>query len=192
MLQKAIETKPFEKTNTNTILIVDPAAEIQNITLSTAARLGSLKGARIGIVDNAKHMALPLLKELEVILKTEYGASTFNYYRKDNASIPMPPESMAAMAASSDAVVHGVADCGSCITWGLHDSIEFEKLGKPAVNVITSGFTVAAKARARTLSMQDHPVVAVQHPLANKTDAEVKAMAREIAKQVVDGLVASH
>src|ERR1700733_8160186 len=113
MLQKEIETKPFEKTNTNTILIVDPAAEIQNITLSTASRLGSLKGARIGIVDNAKHMALPLLKELEVILKTEYGASTFNYYRKDNASIPMPPESMAAMAASSDAVVHGVADCGS-------------------------------------------------------------------------------
>jgi hypothetical protein len=133
-----------------------------------------------------------LLKELEVILKTEYDTSSFNYYRKDNASIPMPPDSMAAMVASSDAVIHGVADCGSCITWGLHDSIEFEKLGRPAVTVITSGFTVAAKARARTLSMQDHPVVAVQHPLANKTDTEVKAMARQIAKQVVGGLVASH
>ena len=191
MLPKTVEAKRPEQANANTILIVDPAAEIQSVALSTASRLSSLKGARIGIVDNAKHMALPLLKELEIVLATEYGASSFNYYRKDNASIPMPLESMATMAASSDAVVHGVADCGSCITWGLHDSIEFEKLGTPAVNFITSGFTMAAKARARTLNMQDHPVVAVQHPLANKTDAEVKAIARQVAQQVVNGLVAS-
>lgn len=192
MLQKTVDAKTNEQTDADTILIVDPAAELQSVTLSIAPRLTSLKDARIGIVDNAKHMALPLLKELESVLTAEYGASSFNYYRKDNASIPMPTDSMAVMAASSDAVVHGVADCGSCITWGLHDLIQFEKLGTPAVNVITSGFSVAAKARARTLNMQEHPVVTVQHPLANRTDAEVKAMARQIAKQVVSSLVSNH
>jgi hypothetical protein len=171
------------------IVIVNPAAEVQDILLSMAPRLSSLRGARVGIVDNAKHMALPLLKALESILKTEYGVASFNYYRKENASIPMPRDAMDAMAKASDAVVHGVADCGSCITWGLHDSVAFEKLGVPAVNVITAGFSLAAKARARTLGMQDHPVIAVQHPLANRTTAEVENFAKEIAYQVTSGLV---
>jgi hypothetical protein len=188
MLLEKVEASKLEP---DTILIVDPAAELHNVALVTAPRLSSLKGKRIGIVDNAKHMALPLLKQLEIILESEYGASAFNYYRKENASIPMPPDFMAKMVANSDAVIHGVADCGSCITWGLHDSIEFEKRGVPAVNVITAGFSVAAKARVRTLNMQEHPFVTVQHPLANKTDAEVKVMAQQIAKQVVSGLVTS-
>jgi hypothetical protein len=174
------------------IVIVNPAAEVQEIFLSIAPRLSSLRGARIGIVDNAKHMALPLLKALESILQTEYGVASFNYYRKANASIPMPKGEMEAMAKASDAVVHGVADCGSCITWGLHDSVAFEKLGLPAVNVITTGFSLAAKARARTLGMQDHPIIAVQHPLANRTTSEVENFARQIASQVADGLVKVH
>jgi hypothetical protein len=192
MLLEKFDTKETETLPTSAvdeIVIVNPAAELQNISFSIATRLSSLRGARVGIVDNAKHMALPLLKALESILSTEYGVASFNYYRKENASIPMPKEEMDAMAKASDAVVHGVADCGSCITWGLHDSVAFEKLGVPAVNVITTGFSVAAKARARTLGMQEHPLVAVQHPLANRTTNEVENFARQIAYQVVSGLV---
>jgi hypothetical protein len=192
----------FEKFGTKTtdtppaaadeIVIVNPAAEIQDISLPIAPRLGSLRGARVGIVDNAKRMALPLLKALESILQAEYGVASFNYYRKENASIPMPKDAMDAMAKASDAVVHGVADCGSCVTWGLYDSVEFEKLGVPAVNVITTGFSAAAKVRARTLGMQDHPIVAVQHPLANRTTPEVEDFAKQIVHQVTSGLLHNH
>lgn len=174
------------------IVIVNPAAEIQDMSLSIAPRLRSLRGARVGIVDNAKRMALPLLKALESILQTEYGVASFSYFRKENASIPMPKDAMDAMAQASDAVVHGVADCGSCVTWGLYDSVQFEKLGVPAVNVTTTGFIGAAKVRARTLGMKDHPIVAVQHPLANRTTSEVQEFAKQIAHQVTRGLVTSH
>jgi hypothetical protein len=191
LLEKSPATKKSEKQE-DTLVVVDPAAELQSASVAAASRLNSIRGARVGIVDNAKHMALPFLKELEAILKDEYGVKSFNYFRKENASIPMPAEAMGAMAEQSDAVVHGVADCGSCITWGVHDSIEFEKRGVPAVTVITTGFSLAAKVRARTLNLEDHPIVGVLHPLANKTLADVKVMARQAAAQVVDGLVQSH
>jgi hypothetical protein len=40
--------------------------------------------------------------------------------------------------------------------------------------------------------MQDHPIIAVQHPLANRTTSEVENFARQIASQVADGLVKVH
>jgi hypothetical protein len=58
------------------------------------------------------------------------------------------------------------------------------------VTVITTAFAVAAKARSRVLGMQAHPIVAVPHPLASRSEAEVQAIAVAIADQVVAGLTA--
>jgi hypothetical protein len=56
------------------------------------------------------------------------------------------------------------------------------------VTIITTAFEVAAKARARVLGMQQHPIIVVKHPMASKTEAEVKVMAAEIVQRIVDGL----
>ena len=92
------------------ITIVDPAAEIETESRSIAPRLKSLQGARIGIIDNTKHMANRFLDATKALLETQYHVSGFEYYRKFSASVPTPPEVIERMAKSCDAIVHGVAD----------------------------------------------------------------------------------
>jgi len=92
------------------ITIVDPAAEIETENRSIAPRLNSLQGARIGIIDNTKHMANRFLDATRVLLETQYHVGGFEYFRKFSASVPTPPDVIERMAKSCDAIVHGVAD----------------------------------------------------------------------------------
>jgi hypothetical protein len=56
------------------------------------------------------------------------------------------------------------------------------------VCVITSAFELAARARARTLAMQDHPIVVMKHPLATRSEAEVRRFAEALVGEIVSGL----
>lgn len=94
----------------DTIVIVDPAAEDSATQEKLARRLGTLAGAHLGIIDNAKHMAGELLLEVERLLQQRYGVSQVTRYRKANPSVPTPPDVLARLAGSCNAVVHGVAD----------------------------------------------------------------------------------
>ena len=99
-----------ETTPGATIRVVDPAAEIESQSLPLAARVESLQGLRIGIIDNSKHMAESFLEATKVLLEQRYKVSGFEYYRKFSASVPTPPEILDGMTRSCDAVIHGVAD----------------------------------------------------------------------------------
>jgi hypothetical protein len=74
------------------------------------------------------------------------------------------------------------------VAWGLHDSVQFEKQGRPAVTVITTAFETAAGVRAVVLGLPDHPTVMVDHPLTGRSPAEVEAMAGAAAARVAAGL----
>jgi hypothetical protein len=51
-----------------------------------------------------------MLQSVEALLRDQYGVASFDYYLKDNASIPLPPDVVAKMATHCDAIVHGVGD----------------------------------------------------------------------------------
>jgi hypothetical protein len=94
----------------NTMIVVHPAAEDAVKTIRIAPRLPSLQNIALGVIDNSKHMAAPLLRAIEKELETRYGVRTQLRYKKANASVPTPPEKLAEFIASCDAVIHGVAD----------------------------------------------------------------------------------
>ena len=75
------------------------------------------------------------------------------------------------------------------MTWGLHDSVEMEQHGRPAVTVVTEAFEAAAVARATALGLPDHPRVMVAHPLASRRGDEVATMAAAAAASVAAALV---
>ena len=95
---------------TSEIIVVDPAAEDDVQKSALAPRLATLEGARVAVIDNAKHMAEEFLRETEALLKSRYGVAEVTYYRKRNASVPTPPEVLRDLVSKCDAVVHGVAD----------------------------------------------------------------------------------
>jgi hypothetical protein len=94
----------------HSMIVVHPAAEDVTRQLGLAARLPSLGDARVALIDNSKHNADRFLHTLETLLVRDYGVERVERYRKASPSVPTPPEILARLAASCDALGHGVAD----------------------------------------------------------------------------------
>jgi hypothetical protein len=73
------------------------------------------------------------------------------------------------------------------VSCGLRDVISFEESGRPGVLVASSVFAEAAEAQAEALGAPDARRVLVPHPIQDRTDDELQAMARD----AVDDLLAA-
>jgi hypothetical protein len=61
----------------------------------------------------------------------------------------------------------------------LHDAIALEKLGVPAVGVMTTKFVSAADLMARVLGADGYRYVAIDHPISSASDAALDLAARQ-------------
>ena len=71
----------------------------------------------------------------------------------------------------------------------MHDTLEFEARGLPSVFVASDVFDQAAKVQADALGGQPSYVL-VQHPIQDRTDDEMRAIADAAADDVVAALIA--
>ncbi len=69
---------------------------------------------------------------------------------------------------------------------GLRDVLEFEREGRPAVLVASDVFTGAADKQAQMLGQPNARRAFVPHPVQDRTDEEL----RDLARSVVDELLA--
>jgi len=65
------------------------------------------------------------------------------------------------------------------------DGILFEKLGVPAVSIVTDVFEATGHAMAQSWGLPDYKFLALPHPIANLTDAQLDQRAREIIPDIV-------
>jgi hypothetical protein len=73
------------------------------------------------------------------------------------------------------------------VSCGLRDVLELEGAGTPAVLVASSAFEQAARDQAAKLGQPDVRRVFVPHPIQDRTDDELRALARD----AVDALEAA-
>jgi hypothetical protein len=71
----------------------------------------------------------------------------------------------------------------------LHDAISAEKLGIPAVGVMTDRFLPTARAMANFLGLHEYPVACITHPISNNTAEQIRTKAAEIVAQSVSLLL---
>ena len=71
---------------------------------------------------------------------------------------------------------------------GLRDVLEFEADGRPAVLVASSAFTAAADRQAEMLGQPSARRVFVPHPIQDRTDDELREMARAAAAELAAAL----
>jgi hypothetical protein len=90
--------------------ILDPTVEPRKQPLTYVARPDSLKGKRIGLVENTKYNSDRLLQKIGAILVSEYGAADAKMWRKHNASVPAHDEIIDEARRGVDVVVAGVGD----------------------------------------------------------------------------------
>ena len=92
------------------IELLDPTVEAAKQPIAYVDRPGSLKGKRIGLIENTKYNSDKLLIRIGEILKTEYGASETRLFRKHNASVPAHEEIIQEVRKTCDVIVAGVGD----------------------------------------------------------------------------------
>jgi hypothetical protein len=83
-----------------------PTGAVDIRTHTLAPRLQSLRGARIGILDNHKEYADIVLGGVIDVLRRDYGVEQAKYWQKGYLGIASPYA--AEMAAQCDAVITGV------------------------------------------------------------------------------------
>jgi hypothetical protein len=71
----------------------------------------------------------------------------------------------------------------------MHDIRGLEQLGIVAVGVATTEFKVAAAAQSEALGY-DPAVVFVQHPIQDRTNEEIRALADNAVEQIMANLKA--
>jgi hypothetical protein len=90
--------------------ILDPTVEAVTQPIAYVDRPGTLKGKRIGLIENTKYNSDKLLIRIGEILKSEYGASETRMFRKHNSSVPAHDEIIQEVRKTCDVIVAGVGD----------------------------------------------------------------------------------
>jgi hypothetical protein len=91
------------------IRVFDPTAEDAPATNAGAARLTSLAGRTIGLLDNSKFRVRELLDHVEIILRARFGVAQVLRFRKPDASRPASPELLVDMQ-QCEAIIAAVGD----------------------------------------------------------------------------------
>ena len=73
-----------------------------------APRLASLKGARIGVLDNCKEFADTVLKGVIEVLRRDYGVEHVEFRRKPYPGATAGAALLGDMSAAYDCVINGV------------------------------------------------------------------------------------
>ena len=71
---------------------------------------------------------------------------------------------------------------------GLRDVIEFEALGRPGVLVASDAFAQAAGEQVHLLGQPKLAYALAPHPIQDRTDDELRAMAREAVDELLSAI----
>jgi hypothetical protein len=133
--------------------LVDPTTAPAAADSALAAPLGSLAGRNVALIKNAWPSWHRMVDRLGALLADREGGSATQQYLVPNGSAA-DPEQLALIAASADAAVVGLANCGSCTAWSHHDAVVLAALGVPVVLVVTSEFTSLVDALATSTGVR--------------------------------------
>jgi len=125
--------------------LLDPTSGSDVQLNGLAPRVDGLHGKRIGLYDNGKMAAEPVLEVLEGKLRDRYENITISRHAKETKHDVEDPEKLAAVSEWAneeelDACIGAIGDCGSCtklLTWGM---AAVEEVGVPTVGLIDEGF----------------------------------------------------
>ncbi len=90
--------------------VYDPRGIVEVAALELAPRPKSLKGLKLGVLDNTKWNARKLLEGTVALLEAELGLGAVRYYRKENFSLAATEELISRIARENDFALTAVGD----------------------------------------------------------------------------------
>ena len=91
-------------------IVYDPRGTVTAESRDLAARLETLDGVRLGVLDNTKWNASKLLRHVVSGLEAGLTLAAINHYGKESFSRPAQPDLLERIAAENDAVITAIGD----------------------------------------------------------------------------------
>ena len=154
-----------------------PTGASATAVMSPAQRPKTLKGLRVGVIDNGKEFSDQVLEALGEALRRDHGVTTIKFWRKGFPAKGAP--FIDEMAAQTDVAISGVGHCGSSTPWSVIDAVNLEKAGVPSVALVSRSFCPLGQIVARGEGHGSLPIVMLPHPIG-------EADAGRIAQKGVD------
>jgi hypothetical protein len=165
--------------------LVDPTTAATPPDSVLPAPLESLAGRKVALVKNAWPSWHRMVDRLGGLLADrEAGVATQQYLVPNGSAADA--EQLALIAASADAAVVGLANCGSCTAWSHHDAVVLSSLGVPVVLVITSEFVSLVDALATSTGVR-LPTVSID----TNPETVPEAAALTLVDDAYDAIVAA-
>jgi hypothetical protein len=171
------------------VYLPDSAPGPEMSTLAASPK--SLAGLRIAVLDNGKPNAGVVMRRAAETLAARTGAEVSLVTKKGpqglsaNAAIPVAPDIFERLLAEADVVITGAADCGSCTAYSVHDAIELEKAGTPAVVVTTTKFEPIAVTLSASFGLADVRKLVLPHPLGGTDEPTLHSWADAAADRLI-------
>ena len=93
-----------------TIRVFDPTSRNAEHEMRLAPRPSSLRGLRIGLVENTKYNSSALLLRIAAILEKEHGVKSHILRSKRTAGTPVDEKTIEEFKTDVDAAIAGVGD----------------------------------------------------------------------------------
>jgi hypothetical protein len=172
------------------IHIFSPEPDRELTVNRRTAKVASFAGLTVGFVGNLKPNADVLLHATEQLVLAA-GASQTVYREKTSCSLGASQEILDGVAASCQAAVVALGDCGSCTSWCIHDAVELDRRGIPSVAYVAEPFVELARFEARGLGLPDLNLVVLPYPMAGVDADEIERRADAAFDEVMAALVHS-
>jgi hypothetical protein len=150
-----------------------------------APRLTTIDGARVGFLHNHKPNAARLFEMIGELLRDRFGAQSFHLVPTNSLTMPAPREVVEPAVKASDVVVVGTGDSGSPSLLTVHDALQVEQFGVPAVPVCTNAFVAGASMVAAMRGAPDLRFAVIEHPLTTADEEGLRQRAVDALAQIV-------
>jgi hypothetical protein len=162
-------------------IILDPTSSFSHDIASVGPDVGALAGCRIGFRIDMLWRSWDWVSEVWADLLRAQGARvTFwrSMGRTGEEGARMAAE-MKAFFDNVDVAVVGLANCGSCTSWTIHDALAAANRGIPAVAIATAHFEDLARALATRGGRSGLRIQILPYPLDILQKEQVHAIARD-------------
>ena len=167
--------------STQTVML--PTGAPATVAMNPAERPKSLKGLRIGLLDNGKEFSDVVLESLAEVLRRDHGVTSIKFWRKGFPAKGAP--FIAEMAAETDVAISGVGHCGSSSPWSVIDAVNLEKAGVPTVALVSRSFCPLGQIVARGEGHGGLPIVMLPHPIGEADQAKIAQKGADAAAECV-------
>ena len=161
--------------------VLDPTASLGEDIAAPVPDAGDIRGKVVGIRVDQMWRAWDWISELWADEFRKLGAADVKFWRsigRSGEEGEKMDRELKAFLSEIDIAVVGLANCGSCTGWTVHDALAAAKAGLPTVAVATANFEEFAKTIARRGGRSGLRVHVLPYPLNERFREEVDPVGR--------------